>query len=45
MTVLYIVVPLAVLLAGCAVGAFIWAVKGGQFDDVDTPAHRAIQDD
>lgn len=45
MTVVFIVVPLAILLAGCGVAAFIWAVRDGQFDDVDTPAHRIVQDD
>lgn len=45
MSVLYIVIPLAVIFAGVAVGAFIWATRQGQFDDVDTPKHRAIQDD
>jgi cbb3-type cytochrome oxidase maturation protein len=45
MSVLYIVLPLAILFAACAVGAFIWAVRGGQFDDVDTPALRAVHDD
>lgn len=45
MSVLYIVLPLAILLAGGAVAAFIWAVREGQFDDVDTPAMRAVHDD
>jgi cbb3-type cytochrome oxidase maturation protein len=38
-------VPLAILLAAAGVVGFIWAVRGGQYDDVDSPAHRAIQDD
>jgi cbb3-type cytochrome oxidase maturation protein len=45
MSVLYIVLPLAIVFAGAAVAAFIWAVRGGQFDDVDTPALRAVHDD
>jgi cbb3-type cytochrome oxidase maturation protein len=45
MSVLYLVVPLAVLLAGVFVGLFVWAARAGQFDDVDTPAQRAIFDD
>lgn len=45
MSVMYLVVPLALLLAGGAVWAFIRAAKSGQFDDLDTPAYRAIQDD
>jgi cbb3-type cytochrome oxidase maturation protein len=45
MTVLYVVVPLALLLAGGAVAAFIWAVRRGQFDDLDTPPLRMLHDD
>jgi cbb3-type cytochrome oxidase maturation protein len=30
---------------GAAVIAFIWATRRGQFDDLDTPAIRALHDD
>lgn len=45
MAVLYIVLPLAFLLAAAAVWAFIKAAREGQFDDLATPALRAILDD
>lgn len=45
MSVLYIVLPLALLLAAAAVVAFIWSARNGQFDDLDTPALRALHDD
>lgn len=46
MSVLFIVLPLAILIAGAFVAAFAWAAKSGQFDDLDTPAMRvAIEDD
>lgn len=45
MSILYLVVPIALLLATSGVAAFIWAVKHGQYDDVDSPAHRVVQDD
>lgn len=45
MSVLYLVVPLAILLAGVFVALFIWAARSGQFDDVDTPAQRAVHED
>lgn len=45
MSVIYILLPLAVLLASVALFAFIRAVKAGQFDDLDTPAHRILHDD
>ena len=45
MSVLYIVLPLALLIAAAAVIAFIWATRSGQFDDLDTPAVRMLHDD
>ena len=45
MIVLYLLVPLAIALAGAAVLAFRWAVRDGQFDDTDTPALRILLDD
>jgi len=44
-TALYIVLPLALLVAAIAVGAFIWTVRSGQLDDVDTPPRRILFDD
>lgn len=45
MSMIYIVLPLAIVLAILAVGAFIWAVKRGQYDDLDTPSVRMLHDD
>ena len=45
MSVMYIVLPLAILFAGAAVWAFIWAVRSGQYDDTQTPAIRMLHDD
>ena len=45
MAVIYIVLPLAIAMAGVALGAFFWAAHKGQFDDLDTPRYRAIFDD
>jgi cbb3-type cytochrome oxidase maturation protein len=45
MSVIYIVVPLALLIVAVAVGAFVWAANRGQFDDLDTPALRMLPDD
>ena len=42
---MYIVLPLALVFAGIAVWAFIWAVRQGQLDDLDTPAARMLLDD
>jgi len=45
MSVIYIVLPLSLLLVVVAVGFFIWAARGGQFDDLETPAVRVLFDD
>jgi len=45
MSVIYLVVPLAALIALAAVIAFVWGARRGQFDDLDTPAIRMLHDD
>ncbi|HJW47373.1 MAG TPA: cbb3-type cytochrome oxidase assembly protein CcoS [Lysobacter sp.] len=45
MSILLLLVPLSVVLLGIAVWAFVWAVKRGQFDDLDTPALDILVDD
>ncbi len=45
MSILYVLIPLALVVLGVAVWAFFWAVGSGQFDDLDTPAMRIILDD
>lgn len=45
MSILYVLIPLALVLLGVAVWAFFWAVGSGQFDDLDTPAVRILMDD
>ncbi len=37
MTILLALIPISLLLLVIAIGAFVWAVKRGQFDDLDTP--------
>jgi cbb3-type cytochrome oxidase maturation protein len=45
MSVLFLVLPLALVLVGVAVWAYVWSARGGQFDDLDTPAVRLLHDD
>ncbi len=45
MSVIYLLIPLALILAGVALVGFLWAVRKGQFDDLDSPPHRAVFDD
>lgn len=45
MSVLYVVLPLALVIVAAAVVAFVWSARSGQFDDLDTPAVRMLHDD
>jgi cbb3-type cytochrome oxidase maturation protein len=45
MSVMYILLPVALLLAGAALLVFIWAVRAGQFDDLEIPALRILHED
>lgn len=45
MSVIYLVLPLALVVVGAAVGAFVWSARSGQFDDLETPAVRVLHDD
>lgn len=44
MEIVYLLVILAVILAGVIVWAFFWSVKSGQFDDLEGPGHRILMD-
>lgn len=45
MEILYLLIPLGLLVLSVAIWAFLWAVKTGQFDDMEGPAHRILMDD
>lgn len=45
MDILYLLIPLAVVIMIVAIGAFMWAVKSGQYEDLEGPAHRILMDD
>ena len=45
MEILYIIIPLSLGLVILIGAAFVWAVKSGQFDDMEGPAHRILMDE
>ncbi|MFD2230503.1 cbb3-type cytochrome oxidase assembly protein CcoS [Alkalimarinus sediminis] len=45
MEILYVLIPLSIVLITLAVFVFSWAVKSGQFDDLEGPAHSILYDD
>lgn len=44
MDILYLLIPLSLVLVGFIVWAFFWAIKSGQFDDMEGPAHEVLMD-
>lgn len=45
MEVLYLLIPISVVLVTVGVLVFRWAVRSGQYDDLDTEAHSILFDD
>ena len=45
MNILLFLIPVSIALMGLAVWAFVWAVRRGQFDDLDTPALDILRED
>ena len=42
---LYFLIPLSVVVCILGVGLFFWAVKSGQYDDLDAEGERLLFDD
>lgn len=45
MDVLLYLIPIALLLGGIGLAAFIWTLRNNQYDDLDGAAHRILMDD
>ena len=45
MSVIFILISISVAVAAVFLGAFLWAVKSGQYDDKYTPSVRMLFDD
>jgi cbb3-type cytochrome oxidase maturation protein len=45
MNALLFLIPMALLLGLAGLAAFLWALRSGQFDDLDGAAHRILFDD
>ena len=45
MDILYLLIPLSLAFAGVIAVGLLWAVKNGQFEDMEGPAHRILMDD
>ncbi len=45
MSIIYVLIPIAILLVCLAVGVFFWAVKSNQFDDLERQGSSILFDD
>ncbi|HMM63468.1 MAG: cbb3-type cytochrome oxidase assembly protein CcoS [Mesorhizobium sp.] len=45
MSNLVILIPIALFLGGLGLGGFLWALRSGQYDDLDGSAERILLDD
>jgi cbb3-type cytochrome oxidase maturation protein len=44
MEIIYFLVPMAMLLVAGMVAGLFWAIKSGQFDDLEGPAYQILMD-
>jgi len=45
MSILYLIIPVSIILVIGIIWVFLWAVRSGQFDDLEGPAHHILMDD
>lgn len=45
MTIIFLLIGISLLVALTFLGAFLWAVRSGQYEDAYTPAVRMLFDD
>ncbi len=42
---LYLLIPLSIVVLGASLAVFFWAVKSGQYDDLDGDGERILFDE
>lgn len=45
MNIIFLLAPFSVLLGLVAVGAFVWTLRAGQYEDIQGAAERILIDD
>lgn len=45
MSIIYVLIPLAIVIVAIAIGVFFWAVKSNQFDDLERQGYSILFDD
>lgn len=45
MDILYLLIPVSLIIVAIAIWVFMWAIRSGQYEDMEGPAHRILMDD
>ena len=45
MSIIYVLIPLAIIIVAIAIAVFFWAVKSNQFDDLERQGYSILFDD
>ena len=45
MKIIYLLIPISLILLAGIVWVLLWAVRSGQYDDLEGPAHRILMDE
>ncbi len=45
MNILFLLIPISLVIMGIEIWVFLWAIRSGQFEDLEGPAHRILMDD
>jgi cbb3-type cytochrome oxidase maturation protein len=45
MEIIYLLIPVSLILLGLIVWILLWAVRSGQYDDLEGPAHQILMDE
>lgn len=45
MSIIFVLIPLAIIIVAIAIGVFFWAVRSNQFDDLERQGYSILFDD
>ncbi|NVK56729.1 MAG: cbb3-type cytochrome oxidase assembly protein CcoS [Alteromonadaceae bacterium] len=45
MSIIYVLIPLAIIIVAVALGIFFWAVRSNQFEDLERQGYSILFDD
>ncbi len=45
MSIIYVLIPVAIIIVAVAIAVFFWAVKSNQFEDLDRQGYNILFDD